>query len=132
MTLEDSEYVNESRYQRSKRRKEAVARHASIVRELGKSQVQKFELALDDAKPEERPNCVPDEPYTELHPSPWTDWYVGDDPEWYETPMPTDEESEALCKGCPLVDLCLPWALATNQSHGIFSGVRIMNGRPTV
>lgn len=31
-------------------------------------------------------------------------------------------EAKAVCVGCTVSDLCLEWALATNQSHGIFGG----------
>ncbi|WP_042404809.1 WhiB family transcriptional regulator [Streptacidiphilus carbonis] len=32
------------------------------------------------------------------------------------------EEAKAVCRRCPVMDLCLTWALTTGQEHGVWGG----------
>lgn len=32
-------------------------------------------------------------------------------------------EARKLCEGCPVQDVCLDWAIITNQEHGMWGGM---------
>ncbi|MEY9961326.1 WhiB family transcriptional regulator [Streptacidiphilus sp. MAP5-52] len=32
------------------------------------------------------------------------------------------EEAKAVCRRCPVMNLCLTWALETHQEHGVWGG----------
>lgn len=109
----------ESRYRRQKRIEQQKDAHEQRVLRLSKDPVEAFELAVEEIKPK----CVTNE-----FPSPWTDWSSGDDRETSESERPSAEDARLLCDGCPVADLCLPWALASRKSHGVYSGVAVENG----
>jgi WhiB family redox-sensing transcriptional regulator len=33
------------------------------------------------------------------------------------------QEAKAVCRGCPVMEICLQFALHTNQDHGVFGGM---------
>lgn len=54
---------------------------------------------------------------------------VGEDPELF-FPVGTSEpaiaqlaEAKAVCRGCPVMDDCLEWSLATCQDAGVWGGL---------
>lgn len=99
-----------------------MERHASIVNALSSGFVTDFETA----KEEYQPKCA-------KHglPSPWMDYdRYPQNREDYETRMPTAAEADALCRDendelCPLAEMCLDYALSTNQTHGVWGGKRL-------
>lgn len=114
---------NLTRYARDQIRKASQARHESIIATLAEDTIEEFNEAVSEHKPK----CVTGE-----FPSPWVDWdKYPTQAEDYEKPMPTQEQAEALCKGCPIArdNLCIRYALASDQSHGVWNGQRIYNGR---
>lgn len=112
---------DETRYARQKRTEEQKARHAAIVDQLSRPIEERFDEWVD----QNRPPCV-----KAGLPSAWTDWATN--PEYredYESDAPTKQGAEKLCKDCPIraVDLggnglCLDYAKATGQSHGVWGG----------
>lgn len=113
----------QTRYAKDKAKRESQARHGDIVATLGKDVVAEF----NDKVIEHKPKCV-----TKEFPSPWTDWdRYREQSEEGEVPMPSQETAEEMCAGCPIAEqmLCLRYALATNQTHGVWNGKRIYNGR---
>lgn len=57
-------------------------------------------------------------------PGPWMDWDEEDDDQ-----VPTAEEAQALCAGCPLAKSCANFAIAGRMSHGVWGGIRVRNGK---
>lgn len=125
--------TGETRYQKQKQQDLARARHAHIVGKLANGPVERFDQALET----EDVNCR-----KAGAPSRWTDWDTN--PEYredYESEAPTSREAEAMCDGCPLAPLrdgrgritekglCLTYAEATGQAHGVWGGKRRENGR---
>lgn len=39
-----------------------------------------------------------------------------------EDNIPSNEEAEALCAGCPLKEMCEEYALKTGETHGVWGG----------
>jgi hypothetical protein len=114
--------MTETRYERSKRIEAERARHANIVHRMASGPVERFNEALEKYVPP----CRKDK----RRPSPWLDWASDpEDREDYETDPPTKEEAEKLCDGCNVRELCLDWAKATGQFHGVYDGQRRENGR---
>ena len=113
------------RYQRQKLRKEGMGRHDRIVSELGMPSVRRFEAALEDY----RPQCVLEPLADGSWPkSPWTDW--SSDPEQGEPyERPSTNAARLMCEDCPLIEMCLDYALATGQSHSVWGGRVIENGQ---
>lgn len=109
----------ESRYKKQKRIEQQKEKHERNVEKLSGDIVQAFELAVEEVKPK----CVTGE-----FPSPWTDWSSSEDPETTEGERPSVEDARLLCDGCPVADLCLPWALASRKSHGVYGGIVVENG----
>lgn len=64
-----------------------------------------------------RPRCKDD-------PGPYMDY--GDDD------VPTPEVAEALCRGCPLRDLCFERALVNHEKYGVWGGMVFVNGKPQI
>lgn len=44
--------------------------------------------------------------------------------------IPTQEEAEALCKGCPMLELCRPYAAAYPPPRGVLGGVTWVDRKP--
>lgn len=44
-------------------------------------------------------------------------------------PFPTAQEAEALCEECPLLNICLEFALKQREDFGVYGGKRIVGGR---
>lgn len=116
-----------TRYARSQETARQKARHETIVRKLSRSVVDAYAEAIEET----RPACV-----TAGLPSRWTDWASDpEDREDYEGEPPTKAEAEELCKDCPLLEwkqdgnVCLKYAKATGQFHGVWGGERRENGK---
>lgn len=45
---------------------------------------------------------------------------------------PTPEEAEALCAGCPIIELCFERAIANHEKFGVWGGFVFVNGKPQV
>ncbi len=113
--------MTETRYERSKRIEAERERHAKNLFKFTGPIADRFEQALE----EYQPACVKGG-----LPSKWTDWATDpEDREDYETEPPTKEEAADLCKGCKVAELCVEWAKATGQYHGVYDGQRRENGR---
>lgn len=118
----------ETRYARHVRTERQKARHNANVQKLAHGPVEAFEFAMDEI----RPPCVEDG-----IPSKWTDWdSTVDDREDYEGEAPTRHVAEALCAECPLravqfggSGICVDYALATGQSHGVWGGLAREGGK---
>ena len=115
-----------TRYAKTQEKKHKQERHADRIDSLtrGTNVLEEYDLALEHLK--EPTACIKGG-----LPSKWSDW--DDAPEHREPQdgvMPTADEAEALCEGCPLMrdDVCYRYALATNQTHGVWGGRRILNG----
>lgn len=119
-----SEDYHETRYARQQEKLKQQARHARIVRQLGKSIVDQFEEGLI-ALPEPTP-CI-----AAGVPSEWADWdEYPENREPQESRMPTGHRAREMCEGCPMMtdDLCYRYALATDKFHGVWGGRRFHNG----
>lgn len=116
--------TEESRHHRQKRIEQSKSRHARITSKLTAPAEEAYEVELA----EYHAPC-----HKEGLPSKWVDW--DPDPELRESyesdRLPTAAEARDLCNGCPLVDTqtCERYARTTNQSHGIWGGKRIYQGK---
>lgn len=115
--------TEESRHHRQKRIEAQKNRHARITGRLTAPAEESFEQELAEF-------------HAPCHkaglPSAWVDWDLDEDRESYESDrLPTAEEARELCAGCPLVNTgtCERYAKATNQSHGVWGGKRIYQGK---
>lgn len=120
--------TSSERYQRTKAIREDKSRHDRIVGTLSSSIVRDFEGALEEFKPE----CVLEQFADGSWPkSQWTDW--SSDPEQGEPyERPTRRQARLLCEPedgpkCPLIKMCLDYALATGQPHGVWGSRVIEN-----
>lgn len=119
---------DETRYAKHVRTEKQKARHEANVQKLASGPVEAWELALEEYKPP----CV-----TAGLPSPWVDW--DSDPEKreeYEGEAPSQRDAEKLCAECPIRavqfggnGVCLKYALATGQSHGVWGGLAREDGK---
>lgn len=112
-----------NRYQRAQTKKLAIEKHVGIVNRLGRDVRQQFDQALEDLT--EPTPCI-----AEGIPSAWTDW--DSNPEYrepYETDRPSRQSARLMCEKCPLLELCLPAALARGEQHGIWSGTLVELGK---
>lgn len=42
---------------------------------------------------------------------------------WHSKYEPNIEVAKGICKGCPVRQMCLDWALTNNERHGVWGGV---------
>lgn len=116
--------MTESRHHRQKRIEAQKNRHASIVGKLSAPAEEAFEQELAEFHAPCHKRGLP---------SPWIDWDPDDESrESYESDrLPTAQEAQDLCSGCPLVDTgtCERYAKATGQSHGVWGSKRVYKGR---
>lgn len=67
-------------------------------------------------------------PLIDLTVTPWREAAACLDVEGQVTFFPDKEDlgsivkAKAICATCPVADICLTWAIATNQSEGIWGG----------
>lgn len=122
--------AEKNRYQRDKERREAEAQHQRIVDLLSGDIIEDYEAIKASADT----NCD-----TGQFPNKWVDWDVNPEhAEDYEVgqPVPSEEQARDWCQDCPLMvktpagqPLCYAYARATNQSHGVWGGIRIYDGK---
>jgi hypothetical protein len=48
--------------------------------------------------------------------------------DWEDDAPPSAERARELCSGCPLLQSCANYALASQQTHGVWGGERIILG----
>lgn len=127
--------MTETRYQREKERKNSIRRFNTISGRLAEGFVEAFRAELD--KDESRPCRKADG----TKPNPWYDWHS--DPEVredYETEPPTRADAYNMCRECPFFRAdgprsskidgpCYDYARATRQTHGVWGGVRLEDGK---
>lgn len=116
---------NETRYQKQKRIEASKGRHAQIVERLSLPIVNQWELKMEEFVPPCAKAGIP---------SRWTDWSSDEElREDYESDrLPTADEAKAMCADCPIAGeggLCIKYAKATGQSHGVWGGRRIEKGK---
>ena len=114
-----------SRYRKAKERRESVGRHYEITGQLGSNVRQEFDRYMEEAT--EPTPCI-----VGGVPSRWTDWDSNpDNREPYETDMPAGNRAREMCKPCPLMGtgICIGAALARGETHGVWEGVRISEGK---
>ncbi len=108
--------TDETRYERTKRVEREKARHQRNVRKLSKDVLADWEQAMEG----------PTTPCRKAGwPTRWADWdSVAEHREDYEGERPSVEEAWDMCAPCPLRNngVCYNYALATNQSHGVWGG----------
>lgn len=114
-----------SRYRKSKERRESIERHYEITGRLGSNVRQEFDRYLEEAT--EPTPCI-----AGGIPSKWTDW--DSNPEFrepYETDRPAGNRARSLCDPCPLMGtgICLGAALSRGETHGVWEGTIIENGK---
>jgi WhiB family transcriptional regulator, redox-sensing transcriptional regulator len=55
---------------------------------------------------------------------------AGTDPDaWYPAKGEASRAAKRVCARCPVTAECLDYALATNQTHGIWGGLSVMQRR---
>lgn len=82
---------------------------------------------FQDAMAEQRTACY-------LEPEKFMDWAdpegVEDDPEELNrSPIPSRNQALAMCADCPLFDLCKEYQSKQKETHGVWHGVRYVNGK---
>lgn len=114
-----------SRYRRTKQRREAIEKHNEIVGRLGYDVRQDFDRRMEELT--EPTPCI-----AGGLPSKWTDWdSVEENREPYETDQPSKQAARLMCEPCPLfgTSVCLSAALARGETHGVWEGTIIENGK---
>jgi hypothetical protein len=116
--------TEETRHHRQKRIEQSKDRHAKIAGKLSAPAEERFETELATY----HAPC-----HKQGLPSTWTDWEPDEElREDYESDrLPTAEEARDMCAGCELVgtETCELYAWVTKQSHGVWGGKRIYQGR---
>lgn len=114
--------MTESRHKRQVRIKREKARHQEIIGTLTGDIIKDFEHRLDTT---DTPCQI-----SEQVPNPWIDYDSDEERrEPYETDAPSRNMAAMLCEGCPLIDMCETYGLATGASHGVYAGRARERGR---